>query len=80
MAFGELFEPSTALNSNGATRQTQALKLLLDIQYVGGTSAAGSTSIESYKIITGDYATRIDKVRQALERIMQGGVQVALIQ
>jgi hypothetical protein len=80
LAFGELFEPATALNTNGATRQNQALRFLLDVQFAGGTSPAGATSIESYKIITGTYTERIDKIRQALERIMQGGVQVALVQ
>ena len=38
-----------------------------------------ATSIETYKIITGDYNTRIENLRQALERIMQSGVQVSLI-
>jgi Flp pilus assembly protein TadG len=75
LAFGELFEPTTV-----SSAKTAALRLMLDIQFVGGTSAATDTSIESYKIITGDYNTRINKIRQALERIMQGGVQVALIQ
>jgi hypothetical protein len=75
LAFGELFEPTT----NSASK-TSALRFLLDFQRVGGTSTLSDTSIEPYKIITGDADTRIDKIRQALERIMQSGVQVALIQ
>lgn len=75
LAFGELFEPTT-----NSTSKTSALRFLLDFQRVGGTSTLSDTSIEPYKIITGDADTRIDKIRQALERIMQSGVQVALIQ
>ena len=37
-------------------------------------------TIESYKIITGTYNQRIDSIRQAMERIMQGGIQLALIE
>jgi hypothetical protein len=37
-------------------------------------------NLEPYKVITGNYTQRIEKLREALERIMQGGVQVALIQ
>ena len=40
-------------------------------------SAAG---LDADKIITGNYAQRVDKLRLALERIMQGGIQVALIE
>ncbi len=35
---------------------------------------------QSYKLITGPYATRIANLQQAMQRIMQGGVQIALIQ
>ena len=35
---------------------------------------------EPYKIITGSATDRINKLRQALQIIMQSGVQVALIQ
>ena len=56
-----------------------ALDFLLAVQQDGKTSSSSDTSIESYKIITGDYNTRIDKIRQALERIMQSGIQVSLI-
>jgi Flp pilus assembly protein TadG len=73
MAFGQLFETTT-------TTSTTSLNFLLHVQQNGNTSSASDTSIESYKIITGDYNTRIDKIRQALQRIMQSGVQVALIQ
>lgn len=75
IGFGELFEPA---NSSGV--KTRALEFLRNVQIAGGTSAPGSASIESYKIITGSSTERIDKLRQALERIMQGGIQVALVE
>lgn len=73
IAFGDLFQTTS-------TRKADALSFLLQVQQIGATSAATDTSIESYKIITGDYATRIENLRQAFERIMQSGVQVSLIQ
>lgn len=72
IAFGDLFE-------SGSTLETQALNFLLRVQQHGNTSPAGATSIENYKIIVGDYNTRINLLRQALEHIMQSGIQVALI-
>jgi hypothetical protein len=89
IAFGELFEPSTP-----STMKPAALRFLAAVQIDGRTSQppAGSwdddsldynsvyVNREPYKVIVGDYNTRIDKLRQALQRIMQGGIQVALIQ
>jgi hypothetical protein len=73
IGFGDLFQFST-------TRTQQALSFLLQVQQIGGTSAASDTSIQSYKIVTGSFQTRIDNLRQAMQRIMQSGVQVSLIQ
>ena len=73
IGFGDLFQYAS-------TSRTEGLAFLLEVQKKGGTSAATATSIESYKIITGNYTTRIENIRQTLERIMQGGIQVALIQ
>jgi hypothetical protein len=75
LAFGELFEPTTTSNL-----KIRALQFLRNVQIAGGTSPPGASSIESYKIITGTSAERIDKLREALERIMQAGIQVALIE
>lgn len=72
IAFGDLFQ-------SGSATQTNALDFLLQVQKRGNTSASTATSIESYKIITGDFATRIDNLREAMERIMQSGIQVTLI-
>ncbi|MCE9534077.1 MAG: hypothetical protein K8T89_23610 [Planctomycetes bacterium] len=89
LAFGELFEDATPSPMKAA-----AFQFLAAVQIDGKTSPTppGSWDTDSldymtyyvnrepFKIITGDYQTRIDKIRQAMERIMQGGVQVALIQ
>jgi Flp pilus assembly protein TadG len=75
LGFGEVFEAG-----NGSPIRTRALEFLRNVQIAGGTSPEGTTAIESYKVITGTADERIDKLRQALERIMQGGIQVALIE
>jgi Putative Flp pilus-assembly TadE/G-like len=72
IAFGDLFQTSTTL-------ETTAMTFLANMQIKGNTSPAGTTTIESYKIITGNYNTRIDNIKTAFERIMQSGVQVTLI-
>lgn len=72
IAFGDLFETNT-------TMKATALQFLTDVQIRGKTAPAGASSIENYKIIVGDYNTRINNLRTAFERIMQSGVQVTLI-
>jgi hypothetical protein len=74
LAFGELFEPTTTSNL-----KIRALEFLRNVQIAGGTSPPGATTIEPYKIITGTSTERIDKLREALERIIGAGVSVALI-
>ncbi len=89
IAFGDLFE-----SYSSSPMKYGCLRFLAAVQIDGKTSPtpagfwdndsldynAAWLSYEPYKVITGDYNTRIDKIRQALERIMQGGIQVALIQ
>ncbi len=89
IAFGELFEPTTP-----STLKPSALQFLTAVQIDGKTTPTPSGSWdndsldyqtlyvnrEPYKVIIGTYQERIDKLRQALQLIMQGGVGVALIQ
>jgi Flp pilus assembly protein TadG len=76
LAFGYLFEDSTTSNM-----KTLALEFLRNVQMAGGLAADPTTgNIEEYKRIVGPYDQRIDKLRDALQRIMQGGIQVALIE
>ena len=48
----------------------------------GVTAASGgyTTGTQSFKIIVGGYQQRINLIQQAMSRIMQSGVQIALIQ
>ncbi|MCE9530005.1 MAG: hypothetical protein K8T89_02520 [Planctomycetes bacterium] len=89
IAFGDLFESYST-----SAYKVPALQFLAAVQIDGNTSPTPTgtwdtdsldynthyLSREPYKLIIGDYNTRIDKIREALERIMQGGVQIALIQ
>ena len=71
IGFGDIFNTTAA-----GTAKT----FLLNIQQAGKTSASTDTSIPSYQIITGAYQDRIANLRTGLERILQGGVQVTLIE
>lgn len=71
IGFGDIFSTANA---------TTAKTFLLNIQKAGGTSDAAATSIPTEQIITGTYTTRIDNLKTALERILQSGVQVTLIE
>jgi hypothetical protein len=76
LAFGYLFEDSTT-----SELKTRALEFLRNIQTTSGIPADPTTgTIESYKMITGTYDQRIAKIKEAMERIFQGGIQVALIE
>jgi hypothetical protein len=89
IAFGDLFESYST-----SSMKPGALRFLCAVQIDGNTSPTPSGSwdndtldynayylnLEPWKLITGDYNTRINNIQQALQRIMQGGVQVALIQ
>jgi len=75
LAFGELFEDTTT-----SIAKTRGLEFLLNIQIAGGSSLPSATSLESYKIITGTSDQRVAKIKEALERIMQGGINVSLVE
>jgi hypothetical protein len=86
---------TTQTGASGSAMQIAALRCLLGNQIISGTSPASdtigscygysstgtyTTGTQSFKMIIGNYSARIDLIRQALQRIMQAGVQVALIQ
>ena len=52
------------------------------MNFLGWCQQQGTKSnpIESYKVITGDNATRIANLQEAFSRIMQDQVQVSLIE
>lgn len=73
IAFGDLF-------SETGTTTDDANAFLLECQKRGGTSASTDTALPSDQIITGTYSTRTENLRSVLERLMQSGVQVTLIE
>jgi hypothetical protein len=89
IAFGELFEPACT-----SPLQPAALQFLTAVQIYGNTSPTppGNWDTDSlnyqtyytipqpYKIITGTYQQRITNLSQAMQIIMQGGIQVTLVQ
>ena len=93
MGFGDLFEGWPTIG-NMTTEGQNAHTFLLDVQQMGNTSSSSDTALPTVNIITGPYqrpnpnaaisgsnpAGRIEKLRDALERIMQSGVQVTLIE
>ncbi len=75
IAFGQLFETDSTSTGTDA-----AMDFLVQCQIKGKTSPAGSTTLDSEKIIIGDYNTRIEKIRSAFERVLQSGIQITLIE
>lgn len=71
IGFGDLLEPTAP-----AARRTLAINSLSSMQAAGGTS----NPIEPYKLITGTYTNRIDNLKNAFQRIMQGDIQLSLTQ
>jgi hypothetical protein len=75
IAFGSLFD-----SGNNSTYKTNALQLLANMQTVGNTQPSGMTStIPSYKQITGTSQQRIDSLQTAFSTILQDGLQLSLI-
>jgi hypothetical protein len=75
IAFGQLFETNSTSTGTAA-----AMDFLVKCQIEGNTSPSGSTSLNSEKIIVGNYNERIEKIRSAFERILQSGIQITLIE
>lgn len=79
LGFGALFEPT-----NAGPEQEAALARLQEMQYrggmAGGEQVSPETPLPSYKRIVGDSDTRIQKLKEALIKIMQDGVQISLIE
>jgi hypothetical protein len=77
IAFGDLFDEVLAPS---ATFRPTALAFLAKCAEHGGTGTAGATTLPSTQIITGPYEQRIERLRDCLERIFQGGVSVVLVE
>jgi Flp pilus assembly protein TadG len=85
IAFGDVF---TGYDTGTMGQEGQdALRFLLRVQQVGntspgtvGTADPPTAMIPAEQIITGAYDVRISKLKSALERIAQSGVQVTLVE
>lgn len=75
IAFGQLFETNSTSTGTAA-----AMDFLVKCQIKGMTSPAGSTTLNSEKIIIGTYTERIEKIRSAFERVLQSGIQITLVE
>jgi hypothetical protein len=73
IGFGDIFSTAQA---------GTATEFLLEVQKRGNTSRAADTVADfpARQIITGPYQVRIANLRDALERILQSGVQVTLVE
>jgi hypothetical protein len=75
IAFGSLFDPS-----NGSAYKTQALGVLQNLQTIGGVQSSNTIPLPSSQIIVGTPVQRISNMQSAFQGIMQGGVQISLVQ
>jgi hypothetical protein len=87
LAFGFLFESYTdipgALGGTASSMRDPAMQFLYDVQAIGATSPASTSStrrIPATQIIIGDTTSRLNRLKTAMQTIMQSGIQVALIQ
>jgi hypothetical protein len=75
LAFGSLFDPA-----NGSPYQSQALSVLQNLQTIGNVQSSNTTPLPSSQIIVGSPTQRIINMHTAVQNIMQGGVQISLVQ
>ncbi len=73
IAFGDLFENDTDSSSD-------AMDFLVQVEQHGNTSPDSADSIPDFKIIIGNFDDRTESLREAIERIMQSGIQVSLLE
>ena len=76
IGFGPVYQP-------GAPERSAALATLQQIQFIGHTQASPSDPIDvnqPYKIIVGDQNQMVNNLQRAFTLILQGGVQVSLLQ
>jgi hypothetical protein len=82
IGFGDLFTGYDGTNGwSGPANAGSAVKFLLRTSQAGNTlPLSASTTFPTSSVITGPYRTRINNLRDTLQRIMQSGVQVTLIE
>jgi hypothetical protein len=73
IGFGPIFDSTSSARAG-------ALQTLQTMQYHGNVQTSASTPLDSFKIITGDDATMATNLQAAIGRIMQGSIQVVLLE
>jgi len=72
IGFGPVFDSTN-------TDQATCLGTLQAMQYHGGTQTSASTALDSFKIVTGADSDKATKLQQAISKIMQGSIQIVLL-
>lgn len=76
LGYGSLFDPT-----NSSTTQSNALDFLQTVAYYGNTAkSTNGGDFPDWQRIYGTNAQRAERMRVAIENIMQAGVQVSLIE
>jgi hypothetical protein len=76
IGYGDMYDPA-----NAGTNQTSALTFLQTVMYYGNTATdTNSSNFPMWLRIYGSNDNRIANLRTALTNIMQGGIQVSLVQ
>jgi hypothetical protein len=60
--------------------QSTNLSTLQTMQYHAGTQSSASTALPSFQVVTGNNATMTANLTTAITKIMQGSIQVVLLQ
>jgi hypothetical protein len=73
IGFGPVFDASNP-------DQTECLKTLQEMQYRGNTQTNPNTPLDGFKIVTGNDAQVINSLQTAIKTIMQGSIQIVLLE
>jgi hypothetical protein len=72
IGFGPVFD-------SGSANRSTCLSTLQNMQYHGNAQTNPSTALDPFKIVTGTDAQMISALQTAITKIMQGSIQVVLL-
>jgi hypothetical protein len=73
ICFGPVFE-------SGSANQAACLSTLQNMQYRGNTQSSPATPLDAFKIVTGPDSQMVSKLQTAISRLMQGSLQIVLLE
>jgi Flp pilus assembly protein TadG len=73
IGFGPVFDASNPA-------QSAALTTLQNMQFHGNTQSSASTPLPAYQIVTGPDASMVNDLQAAITKIMEGSIEVVLLQ